>query len=74
MSQDVKVFSCFKRSYLHFLMVFCCFYDVIVKQYRQDGSFSYASKIVRKDLKRFIGNNMETSRKQNGTYLIASDE
>ena len=40
MSQDVKVFSCFKSSLLQSLMVYCCFYDVFAKQYRQSFSFS----------------------------------
>ena len=40
MSQDVKVFSCFKPSYLQSLMVFRCFCEVVVKQYRQGDPFS----------------------------------
>ena len=40
MSQDVTMFSCLKLTYLQQLIAFCCFYDVIVQQYRQGDSLS----------------------------------
>ena len=39
-SQDVKMFSCLKLTYLQLLMAFCCFYDVVFQQYRQGDSLS----------------------------------
>ena len=40
MSQVIKMFSCLKLTYLKLLMAFCCFCDVVAKQYRQDDSRS----------------------------------